>query len=56
MFVLAYNNTTADNKVSVDSYKNKFLPRVKIENFDIEIDGKTFMISQLMTQLRNTTK
>ena len=42
MFVLAYNNTTADNKVSVDSYKNNFLPRVKIENFDIEIDGKNF--------------
>ena len=42
MFVLGYNNTTADNKVSVDSYKNNFLPRVKIENFDIEIDGKNF--------------
>ena len=37
MFVLAYNN-----KVSVDSYKKYFLPRVKIENYNIEIDGRNF--------------
>ena len=32
LFVLAYNNKEGDNKVSVDSYKKYFLPRVKIEN------------------------
>ena len=42
LFVLAYNNKEGDNKVSVDSYKNYFLPRVKIENYKIEIDGRNF--------------
>ena len=57
MFVLAYNNKENDNgKVSIDSYKKYFLQRVKIENYNIKIDGKTFMISHLMTQLSNTTK
>ena len=42
MFVLAYNNKEGDNKVSVDSYKKYFLPRVKIENYNIEIDGRNF--------------
>ena len=40
MFVLAYNNTEGNNQVSVDSSKNYFLPRVKIENYNIEIDGR----------------
>ena len=39
LFVLAYNNK-GDNKVSVDSYKKYFLPRFKIENCNIEIDGR----------------
>ena len=42
LFVLAYNNKEGDNKVSVDSFKKYFLPRVKIENYNIEIDGKNF--------------
>ena len=41
LFVLAYNNK-GDNKVSVDSYKKYFLPRIKIENCNIEIDGRNF--------------
>ena len=32
----------SDNQVSIDSYKKYFLPRVKIENYNIEIDGKNF--------------
>ena len=55
-FVLAYDSKEGDNKVSIDSFKTYFLPRVKIENYNIEIDGKTFMISQLMTQLSNMMK
>ena len=35
------NNKEGDNKVSVDSYKKYFLPRVKIKNY-IEIDGRNF--------------
>ena len=42
LFVLAYNSKKGDNKVSVDSYKKYFLPRVKIENYNIEIDGRNF--------------
>ena len=41
-FVLGYDNSADDNQVSVDSYKNYFLPRVKIETYNIEIDGKNF--------------
>ena len=42
LFVLAYNNTTGNDQVSVDSYKKYFLPRVKIDNYNIEIDGRNF--------------
>ena len=37
-----YNNTAGNNQVSVDSYKKYFLPRVKIDNYNIEIDGRKF--------------
>ena len=42
LFVLAYNNTAGNNQFSVDSYKKYFLPSVKIENHNIEIDGRNF--------------
>ena len=42
LFVLAYDNTAGDNQVSIDSFKKYFLPRVKIENYNIKIDGKNF--------------
>ena len=43
LFPLACNNTANDNgQVSVDSYKKYFFPRVKIENYNIEIDGRNF--------------
>ena len=42
LFVLAYNNTAGNNQVSVDSYEKYFLPRVKIDNCNIEIDGRNF--------------
>ena len=42
MFVPAYDNTAGNNQVSVDSFKKYFLPRVKIENYNIEIDGRNF--------------
>ena len=40
-FVLAYDNTEDNNQVSVDS-KKCFLPRVKIEDYNIENDGRNF--------------
>ena len=42
LFALAYNNTAGNDQVFVDSYKKYFLPRVKIENYNIEIDGRNF--------------
>ena len=46
LFVLAYDNKVDDNdhnnQVSINSFKKYFLPRVKIENYNIEIDGRNF--------------
>ena len=42
LFVLAYDNAAGDNQVSIDSFKKYFLPRVKIENYNIKIDGRNF--------------
>ena len=42
LFVLAYNNTAGNDQVFVDSYKKYFLPRVEIDNYNIEIDGRNF--------------
>ena len=42
LFVLTYNNTADNNQVSIDSFKKYFLPRFKIENYSIEIDGRNF--------------
>ena len=42
LFVLAYDNTAGDDQVSVNYFKKYFLPRVKIENCNIEINGRNF--------------
>ena len=47
------NNAAGNNQVSIDSHQKYFLPRFKIDNYNIEIGGIIFMISQLMTQLKN---
>ena len=39
LFVLAYLN---DNTSTANSYRKYFLPRIKIENYNIEIDGRNF--------------
>ena len=56
LFVLAYDNTAGDNQVSLDSSKKYFLPRVRIENYDIEIDGRNFYDQPLIIHLNNTMK
>ena len=59
MFVLAYNNKEGNNKVSIDSSKKYFLPRVKIENYNIEIDGRNFYdqaINDLIKQYNEIRK
>ena len=41
--VLSYNKAGGDaNLVDADSFKKYFLPRVKIQNNSIEIDGRNF--------------
>ena len=42
MFVFAHDNAAGNNQVSVDSFKKYFLLRVKIENYNIKIDGRNF--------------
>ena len=42
MFVLVHDNTAGNDQVSIDSFKKYFLPRVKIENCNIKVDGKNF--------------
>ena len=43
LFVFAYNNVENNvSKVDINFLKNYFLPRVKIENYNIEIDGRSF--------------
>ena len=40
LFVLAYEG--GDNRVTADSHRRYFLPRVEIKNYNIEIDGRNF--------------
>ena len=42
LFVLAYDNTAGNNQFSVDSYQKYLLPRVNMENWNIEIDERNF--------------
>ena len=42
LFVLAYRDCGGANRVTADSHRRYFLPRVKIENYNIEIDGRNF--------------
>ena len=42
LFVLVYRDRGGANKVTADSHRRYFLPRVKIENYNIETDGRNF--------------
>ena len=41
LFILAYDNSGA-NLVTADSHRRYSLPRIKIESYNIEIDGRNF--------------
>ena len=59
LFVLAYYNTEGNDQVFTDSFKKYFLPRAKIENCNIEIDGINFYdqsINDSIKQYDETTK
>ena len=40
LFILAYGGQGGANRVTADSYRRYFHPRVKIEYYNIEIDGR----------------
>ena len=42
LFFLAYRDRGGANRVRAGSYRRCFLPTVKIENYNIEIDGRNF--------------
>ena len=42
LFALAYRDQGGANRVTADSHGIYFLPRVKVNNYNIEIDGRTF--------------
>ena len=42
LLVLAYRNQGGANRVTANSHRRYFFPRVKIENYNIEIDGRNF--------------
>ena len=42
MFVFTCDTAAGDDQISIDSFKKYFLPRVKIENYNIENDGRNF--------------
>ena len=42
LFVLAYRDCGGANRVTADSQRRYFLPRKKIENYNIETDGRNF--------------
>ena len=52
LFVLAYNNATGNDPVSVDSYKKYFLSRVKVDNYNIKIDGRNFYDQPINDSIR----
>ena len=56
LFVLAYDGTAGNDQVSVYSFKKYFLPRVKIENCNIEIDGKNFYDQPINDSVKQYSK
>ena len=52
LFVFLYMRGV--NFTTENSYDKYLLPRLKIDNCNIEINGRNFMIHQLMTRLNNT--
>ena len=42
LFVLAYRDQGVATGITADSHRRHFLPRIKIENCNIEIDGRNF--------------
>ena len=52
LFVLAYDSTAGNSQVSADSYKKYFLPRVKIDDYNLKIDGRNFYDQPINDSIR----
>ena len=50
LFILADN--TGANLVPADSHRRYFLPRIKIENYNIEIDGRNFYDQSINNEVK----
>ena len=58
LFVLAYSNDDA-NRITADSHRRYFLLRIKIEKYNIEINGRNFYdqpINDLIKQYGDVIK
>ena len=56
LFVLPYDDSYANSRVKVDSYQKIVFPIENIENCNIEIEDRSFMINELTTQSKNRMK
>ena len=59
LFVLTYRDRDGANRITADSQRRYFFPRVKIENCNIEIDGRNFYdqpINDLIKQFDEVRK
>ena len=56
LFVLPYDDSYANSTVKVDSYQKIVFPIENIENCNIEIEDRSFMINELTTQSKNRMK
>ena len=57
LFVFVFHNTENGNKkVERDSHRKYFLARVDITNYNVLIDGRNFMINQLMIKSKSMRK
>ena len=56
LFVFTYDNTAGDDQVSVNSFKKYFIPRVKFENYNIEIDGRNFYDQSINDSIKQYDK
>ena len=52
LFVLAYRDQGSANRVTADSHRRYFLPRVKIDNCNIEIDGRNFYDQEINDSIK----
>ena len=49
LYVLANRDHVGANRVTADSHRRYFVPRVKIENTTLKLTEENFMISELIT-------